>query len=91
MKTPTEILSQLERVEYRYKRYNTLYAYQIGEILDTFKNYDYDEMLEQQHKIGDDKWNINKEKIQKISQNKLPAISTRSRSLMKKTAPSGEL
>lgn len=71
MKTPTEILSQLERVEYRYKRYNTLYAYQIRDILDAFKIYEYDEAFYQEHRIGDDKWNINKEKIQKISQDKL--------------------
>ena len=65
MKTPLEIISQLERIEYRYKRYNTLYAYQIREILDAFKIYDYGE------KLDDDKWNINKEKIQEIFQDKL--------------------
>lgn len=61
MKTLTEILSQLERVEYRYMRYNPLYAYQIGEILEVFKRYE----------DLNDKWSIQKEKIQEISQDKL--------------------
>ncbi|MCX6824908.1 MAG: hypothetical protein NTY80_01670 [candidate division SR1 bacterium] len=36
-KTPMEIISQLERIHYRYKRYSELSALQIAEILETFK------------------------------------------------------
>lgn len=77
-KTLMEIIAQLERIQYRYRRYATIYAHQIGEILGTFKKYDYNWNNEEdtydefdEKSKSENRWNIGYTKIHAVSQQTL--------------------